>query len=763
MSYSGLHQHSFFSLLDGTPSPKAIIKRAKEIGSPATSLTDHGNIAGFVDFINAGKKYGVKPIVGIELYQSKLHPSIKNKENSKHYHLTLLSKDTNGLKDLFKIVSESNRPEYFYRRPRLNLETLANFNKSKNLICLSGCIGGHLSSSLFDDVGKAISVGEQTNSIDEVKKYLKHDWRNIAYEIIEEYIKIFGKENYYLELQEENMPSQLVVVNCLREIGNALDLSTVATLDSHYCRKEDVDDHRLLLSAQLHTTIEEQEKLRQSGADTMSFFYRDTFYMLSYEEMLEHYTEKELETTLEIADKISDYKMAQKPSLPKFTNRTMQTKNLNSHSYLREICINNAKQKLGHLDQPTKKQYWERLQRELNVIETANLSDYFLIVWDFCKFVDKNNGPRGKGRGSGAGSLINYLTNITLIDPIEHGLYFERFFNVSRNIPPHFNYGDLSFMDWYSDNFHGLRDRNVPKERKTLAQYLGKLIKSGRMEFTDEMQKEVDWIDKNNQYMWSYIFDLLSLEKRSDNPNNSRLLYGFGLVDKVVLENFNPHLGHISLPDIDIDVGRDFKPKVIEYLKKRWGDDKVAQMITFGRLQGKAALKEVFRAQPELVKHLMKVRATKEGKDPQKNWMTPHDLCNEITKHIPDEASIADDLQEIRKSTDNPDYGILNWSIEHIDSIKEAYQWYKPLFDQAIRIEGTKKNQSKHAAGVVIADKPIKELVPLAYDAQSKDCVVGVEMIAGEYLGCVKFDVLGVTALDKCWSCMEMINNIGEK
>jgi DNA polymerase-3 subunit alpha len=217
------------------------------------------------------------------------------------------------------------------------------------------------------------------------------------------------------------------------------------------------------------------------------------------------------------------------------------------------------------------------------------------------------------------------------------------------------------------------------------------------------------------------------------------------------------------LPDIDIDVGRDFKPKVIEYLKKRWGEDKVAQMITFGRLQGKAALKEVFRAQPELVKHLMKVKAKKEGKDPKEIWMTPHDLCNEITKHMPDEASIADDLQEIRKATDNPDYGILNWSIEHIDSVKEAYKWYKPLFDQAVRIEGTKKNQSKHAAGVVIADKPVRELVPLAYDAQSKDCVVGVEMSNAEHLGAVKFDVLGVTALDKCWSCMEMINSIGEE
>lgn len=181
-------------------------------------------------------------------------------------------------------------------------------------------------------------------------------------------------------------------------------------------------------------------------------------------------------------------------------------------------------------------------------------------------------------------------------------------------------------------------------------------------------------------------------------------------------------------------------------------------MITFGRLQGKAALKEVFRAQPDTVRHLMRVKAVKEGKDADDVHMTPHDLCNDITQYIPDEASIADELRQARLEQGD-DYGILQWAIHHIEQVQDAYRWYKPLFDQAMRIEGTKKSQSKHAAGVVIADRPIEELVPLTYDAKNKDRVVGLEMYSAEELGCVKFDFLGVVALDKLWMAQDLINN----
>jgi len=258
-----------------------------------------------------------------------------------------------------------------------------------------------------------------------------------------------------------------------------------------------------------------------------------------------------------------------------------------------------------------------------------------------------------------------------------------------------------------------------------------------------------------------YLFDMIKL-KPTNNISNSHLAFGLGITIKErneldIDKHVKIHNGHISLPDIDTDIGVVFRDRVISYLKDRWGEDYVAQMITFGRLQGKAALKEVFRAEPDTVRHLMKVKALKEGKDGNDVAMNPHDLCNDITKYIPDEAAISDELKQARDEQ-GEDYGILQWSINHVEQVKNAYEWYKPLFDQAIRIEGTKKSQSKHAAGVVIADRAIRELVPLAYDSKNKDRVVGIEMSNAEDMGAVKFDFLGIVALDKLWKAQDLIN-----
>ena len=753
-TYVPLHCHSYYSLLDGLPSPKRIAERAKEIGAPAVAITDHGNIFGIVAHQKACNKLGIKPISGIELYMCQHDPTIKSAENNKRHHLTILAKNPEGVRTLMKLVSETNRPDWFYRKPRIDLNNLTNFASPGNLLCLSGCLGGELSESLFCSLKEACMTGSNIGRIDEVRSMLVDNWRDVAAQIMTKYQKAFGKENYYIEIQEEGMVSQKVVVECLREMADSLGIPTVATLDAHYACKGDAEDHRILLCSQMHTTTEEQERNRSQGGDTMAFFYLDQFHILDYEEMLEHYTKPEIEASLEIADRIKTENLGQKPCLPKFT-----TDGVDPDEKLKAICIEEAKTKLKHITDEKKPIYWKRLCYELNVIKEANLADYFLIVWDVCNFVDENKGPRGKGRGSGAGSLVNYLTGITQIDPIQYGLYFERFYNASRNIPPHFNSGHLDFMQWYSDNFDTLKDRDTEEERGCVSKCLAQRIGAGKIEFSTEMAQEVKWIDKNNKYMWSYIWDLIAMESSEKNPNTSHLLYGLGLARKLdMCDPFSPHMGHTSLPDIDIDIGVDFRSKVIDYLINKWGENHVAQMVTFGRLQGKAALKEVFRAQPDLVQHLMKVKATKEGKDPKDISISPFDLCNDITHFIPDEAAINDELTEIRKATDNPDYGILNWSVDNVEQVQEAYEWYKPLFDQAMRIEGTKKSQSKHAAGVVISDKPIIEMVPLAYDAKNKNRVVGIEMADAETLGAVKFDFLGVTALDKCWYCQDLIN-----
>jgi len=760
-TYVPLHCHSFYSLLDGLCSPKDIVDRCVELKLPGVAITDHGNISCLKTFYDAAMKKQIKPIIGCEMYVVEKDAAIKDNTNNTRNHLIVLAKNDDGIKDLMELISESNRPDYFYRKPRIHLGGITQFASRNNLIFLTACIAGELPSSLFVNFREAtIASGHGTN-VQGVRQLLKPDWKQVGVDIINKHIEIFGKDNYYLELQNEGMDIQKVVVDCLRQLGDETGVSTVATIDAHYCRQTEAEDQRLLLYAQLHTTREEQDlKLKQTG-DVMDFMVSDNYYIPSYDEMREHFTEQELQTTLDIAAKINYTSLGHSPYLPVFTNEESSTLGLDSNDYLRHLCIQGAKTKLSDCTDEQKVVYWARLKKELIVINEAGLADYFLIVWDACKFVDAKNGPRGKGRGSGAGSLVNYLVGITGIDPIEYGLYFERFYNMSRNIPPHFDIGQQDFMSWMSDNFELLHTRNRDDERAKIARHLAKRMRKYGIEFTNHMREEVEWIDHNNPRMWMYLHDMLLL-KPADNKSNSHLAYGLGLTlagrnefdtDKKV----TTHSGHISLPDIDTDIGVVFRNEVIAYLKERWGEEYVAQMITFGRLQGKAALKEVFRAHPDTVKQLMKVKAVKEGKDPNEIHITPHDLCNEITHFIPDEATIADELRQARKEQGD-DYGILQWSVHNIDQIRDAYNWYKPLFDQAMRIEGTKKSQSKHAAGVVIADRPIAELVPLVYDPKNKDRVVGLEMYDAEAMGAVKFDFLGVVALDKLWKAQDLIN-----
>lgn len=761
-NYVPLHTHSFYSLLDGLCSPQEIINRCVELGLPACAISDHGNIAGMKTFYDVAREKNVKPIIGVEMYICEQEAHIRTPANNRRHHLIVLAKNDEGISDLMALISESNRPDYFYRRPRIHLAGIAPFAKKGNLIFLTACIAGELPSSLFTDFRQTTRVSQHGTNVDEVRKTLRPDWRDVGQAIIHKHIATFGRDNYYLELQNEGMDIQQVVVECLRELSQLTGVPTVATIDAHYCRKEEAEDQRLLLYAQLHTTREEQERRLQQTGDVMDFMISDNYFIPSYDEMRRHFTEAELQATLDIAEQINYTSLGHNPYLPVFTNDESRSLGLDSNGYLRHLCIEGAKTKLIHLNGTQKKTYWERLQRELVVIQEAGLADYFLIVWDACRFVDKCNGPRGKGRGSGAGSLVNYLTGITGIDPIEYGLYFERFYNMSRNIPPHFDVGQHDFMSWMSENFELFHTRDIDAERKEVSKHLARRIKQRGVKFTDAMREEVEWIDANNPRMWMYLYDMLKL-KPAKNPSNSHLAYGLGMTlagrDEIDIEKkVRKHSGHISLPDIDIDIGVVFRKEVISYLKERWGDDYVAQMITFGRLQGKAALKEVFRAHPDTVRQLMKVKALKEGKNPDDINITPHDLCNEITHFIPDEAAIADELRQAR-AEQGDDYGILKWSIHNVEQVQEAYEWYKPLFDQAMRIEGTKKSQSKHAAGVVIADRPIAEFTPLAYDATNKDRVVGLEMYDAEAMGAVKFDFLGVVALDKLWKAQDLINN----
>jgi len=451
-TYIPLHQHSYFSLLDGLSAPKDIVKRCIELGLPGCSITDHGTLAGMKAFYDECQKAKIKCIVGCEIYQCEQHATIKNNGNNKRNHLIILARNDAGIKDLMSLVSESNKPEHFYRKPRLSLEQITPFAKHGNLICLNACIAGQLPMSLFTDFKAAIMAGRNGNAAGS-REYLKPDWKDVGKAIIAEHLAIFGKGNYYLEIQLAGMDMQVVVAECLRELSKETGIPVVPTTDSHYCRKNDAEDQRLLLYASLHTTKEAQDYKISTGQDVMDFFISDNYYILSYDEMRQHFTEEELQTTLDIANRIEYSGLGHNPYLPLFTNDESTKLKLNSNEYLKYLCIEGAKTKLTHLTPEQKRIYWDRLQRELIVIMEAKLADYFLIVWDACKFVDENHGPRGKGRGSGAGSLINYLTGITGIDPIEYGLYFERFYNSGRNVQKHISFDEFSFDKFIQDNY----------------------------------------------------------------------------------------------------------------------------------------------------------------------------------------------------------------------------------------------------------------------------------------------------------------------
>jgi len=754
-SYVPLHVHSHYSLLDGLSSPTQIARRAKELGCPAVAITDHGGISGIVEFDAACRRLGIKPIFGIELYVCRDDAAIKTKDNGKPYHhLTLLSTTPGSLQRLMSIVSESNREELFYHKARMDLGRLAAFvGPDSGILCLSGCIAGELSASLFENLNDACSVGQLDGAtIDHVSKLLKPNWRDISAEIVERYVKVFGRNNYMIELQTEGMLAQDVCVGCLREVAQALQIKSVATQDAHYCLTTDAVDQRILLYAQMHTTADEQDRLKAEGGDTMAFFHMDTFHIPTLGEMQKTYTPAEIEATLEIADRVQSPKLGRPPMLPRTEN---------SDATLYALCIEGAKVLLAGKTPDEKETYWKRLQYEMAVIRDAKLADYFLIVRDACKYVDGLKMPRGAGRGSAAGALVNYLLDITKIDPLLYGLYFERFYNASRNIPPHFDAGEMSFLGWLERAFETTldADMSVYKEtvRKRVLQDRMSALLSQEIEMPDKIRAEADWIDAHSPKMWMYLAQLKPGD--GDNPSNSLIAYAIGTVGQLPSGALKTETGSVSLPDIDTDVGVLARDVLVEYLMEKWGRDKVAQIVTFGRLQGKAALKEVFRTQPDFVKHLTKVRIAKEGGDIDAEIARPMDVCNDITKDIPDEAAIADDLRRMIDESGDEDYGILRWAVDNIASAKTAYKWYQPLFDQAMRIEGTKRNQSRHAAGIIICDDPIDHHAPMAYDVRTKTRMCALEMAHAEKMGLVKIDILGVVALDKIFGIQTMINS----
>tara|TARA_R110002110_G_scaffold234140_16_gene450304 strand:+ start:1509 stop:3455 length:1947 start_codon:yes stop_codon:yes gene_type:complete len=634
MRFFPLHVHSHYSLLDGLSKPKDIANRCVELNLEGSALTDHGTVGGAVAFVNAMKNKGKKPILGCEFYICQEKP--EEKSDRKTSHLVVLAKNLEGWKRLIEATSEANRSDFFYYKPRLDLDNLARFADG-NLMAFSGHMGSDLANIMFTEPSEAYNA----KTYEEARSMVDPEWLTKAKELALKYQNILGEGNFFIEIQlidQENLPASKVVGEALRFVSKETGIPPVATPDAHYARSEDAYDQRVLLCNAMDTTLNDVMNRieKQEDVGLATFFKSTNYHIPSLEEMQAIHTDEEIENTTVIADMCEEYDITSRPMLPKFP----VPNKMSSEQYLYHLCQEGwlrRKNKIEEVIQHTKykkEEYGERVKKELDILTEAGLSDYFLIVHDIIREAKRRGEIVGAGRGSAAGSLILYLLGVTEVDPIEYGLIFERFYNAGRN--------------------------------------------------TED---------------------------------------------------------HVSLPDVDMDFEIQNRDKTITYIKEKYGQDRVAQILTFSRMQGRGALKDVLRV---------------------------HSACNfeemnRITKWIPDEAEISDQLQEMREadkeSGGDGDASIIMWALEnHPEELK---QWcyiddngnlQGPMakrFEQAIRLEGTKRSQSKHAAGVVVSQQPLNEVAPLVFDKKTKEPIAGMEMGDLESMGHVKFDILGIALLDK--------------
>lgn len=566
MSFVHLHVHTEYSLLDGVCRLDKLCSVAKERGQQAIAITDHGNLFGAVDFYKAAKKYGIKPIIGCEVYVAarsrfdKVHGI-----DSERHHLVLLCKNETGYKNLIKMVS-SAWVDGFYTKPRIDRELLEKHHEG--LIALSACLAG--------EVPKAISSGD----------FYSAKQTALWYE------SVFGKGNYYLELQNHGINEQVRVNDGIMRISKETGIPLVATNDVHYINREDADTQKILICIATNHTIDEENSLE---------FESDNFYLKTEEEMrsLFPYLPEALENTQKIADMCNfDFEFGN-TKLPNFKVPDGQS----HYDYFRAKCYNGLVYRYG--ENPPK-YYIDRLEYELSVISNMGYIDYFLIVADFIQYARDNGIPVGPGRGSGAGSICAYCMGITNIDPIKYNLIFERFLNPER----------------------------------------------------------------------------------------------------------------VSMPDIDVDFCYERRQEVIDYVIRKYGTDHVSQIITFGTMKARAALRDVGRAMG-----------------------LSYAAVDNVAKKIPRVIGIT--IEDALK--ENDELKILYSSDEKI----------KQLIDTAKNVEGMPRNASTHAAGIVITDRPVSDYVPLARNDES--LVTQFTMTTIEELGLLKMDFLGLRTLTVINDCVKTV------
>ena len=399
-----LHVHSEFSLLDGMCRIKDLPKRAKELGMKAIALTDHGVMYGAVNFYKECVKEGIKPIIGCEVYVAPRTRFDKESGIDDDYaHLILLAKNKTGYQNLIKLVSMSFTDGYYYK-PRIDLEILEKY--SEGLVCLSACLAGQINQAILQD------------NMEKAKEIAL--WHK----------RVFG-EDYYLEIQNNGLPEQVMVNQRLIQLSRELDIPLVATNDAHYLKREDSYNHEILLCIQTAKKMTDEDRMR---------FETNDFYIKTPEEMADYFSSvpEAIENTVKIADKCNfDFEFG----VTKLPNYDVPEEFATHEEYFRKLTWDGIKERYGENFDDTVKQ---RAEYELGIIERMGYVDYYLIVWDYIHYAKSIGIPVGPGRGSGAGSIVAYAIGITDIDPLKYSLLFERFLNPDRISMPDF---DVDFSD----------------------------------------------------------------------------------------------------------------------------------------------------------------------------------------------------------------------------------------------------------------------------------------------------------------------------
>jgi DNA polymerase III subunit alpha len=552
-----LHCHSQYSLLDAASKIQKLIKEAVKLKFPAIAMTDHGNMFGAIAFYTEAMRQGIKPIIGMEAYISPKSRFDRTASGIKEasFHITLLCKNEAGYRNLMKLTTASYL-EGFYYKPRIDKEILAKYKEG--LIVLSGCLKG------------------------QVPYYTWNEQLDKAREAIRDFVDIFGRDHFYLELMNQGIDAQTKLMTYYPKLAKEFDLEMVATNDCHYIHQADAESHDALICIGTGSLISQEDRMRYHG---------DGFYLKSAEEMKEVFKNfpKAIRNTIEIAERCNLELDFSKTHLPIFSPPKGQTQD----AYLEELCFDLLQKRFrGTLSD----EYVERLRYELTLIKKMGFAGYFLVVWDFIRFGKENQIPVGPGRGSAAGSLVAFALGITALDPIQHGLIFERFLNPER----------------------------------------------------------------------------------------------------------------ISLPDIDIDFCYERRDEVIEYVRKKYGRESVAHIVTFGTMAARAVIRDVGRVMAVSYQEVDRLAK-----------LIPMELDMTIERALKMEPR----LSELVKTDER---------ISHLIETSKA-------------LEGLSRHASTHAAGIVISDGPLHNYCPLF--KTNDQITTQYDMSAVEKIGLLKMDFLGLKTL----------------